>query len=526
MIFLDWIKSLVFRLAKQCAEPFVFIYERWLREDPDAPRAPWLAKRRKYILRAMPALILAIGILSLGVVAGASSSGIQRRYRQRLDQIAELSNRAQIERLGERIQSDRSVFGAEDRFELARRLSELDSQRSAARADSLVEELAPQDTPGFARAHRARALALSPCLNRRPIDPQDLRSLGWHLQHSNGIEDPLISRLRSDYYLATGQTDLAASELAKLAEDSPEYWFALAEVLLAKRDVNSARSALGRAAQVFEKLVSRNPADAEARIRYATALGRLGEFDSAIEIMKTGAKLSGDPRFAEGIGDTYLMKFQKQRNLRGPIVQQWHHLQEALEWNPENRLIYDALSQLCADENTQAIREQIGDRIETMLKRSRYVPELLFAKSNLMLSQGDRAAALELLGQIVSKYPEFHPALNNLAWLLTQASEATAEECRQAELYARLAVDLFPSLGAYRDTLGVVLSKQRRWTEAIAQFEISLRNSQNSIPTLEKIADAYQKIGQIELSEQYRSRIDQLRAGMNAAKANQGVGVK
>ena len=74
----------------------MYVYERWLREHPDAPRSPWLAKRRKYILRAMPALILAIGILSLGVVAGASSSGIQRRYRQRLDQIAELSNRAQI----------------------------------------------------------------------------------------------------------------------------------------------------------------------------------------------------------------------------------------------------------------------------------------------------------------------------------------------------------------------------------------------------------------------------------------------
>jgi uncharacterized protein HemY len=65
----------------------------------------------------------------------------------------------------------------------------------------------------------------------------------------------------------------------------------------------------------------------------------------------------------------------------------------------------------------------------------------------------------------------------------------------------------------------MVFFKQRRWTEAIAEFEVALRSSQNSLPTLEKIAQAYQELGQLELSNQYRSRIEQLRSVGGSAKS-------
>ena len=534
MTILEWIVSFLSRLARQSIEPLVYFYAYWFSADPEATTPEVLVKRRKLLVRSLPALSLTLLALGLGLLASMNSSSLQKQYRKRLDEGQLLEG--QLVRIGHRILSHGAEFDSEDRFALARRLAELDSASVAQQSDGIVEQLAPEDSQGYAPAHRARALASASILSRRPIDNQALKTLGWHLQQSIGLEDPPLQRVRSEYYLATGQTDLAYNELSKLAQTAPEYWFALAEVLLARRDLNSARNALSRAAQVYEKQVSQNPADAESRIRYATAMGRLGEFDLAIESMKTGWKLTKDPRFTEGICDAYLMKFQKQRNLQGPIDQQWSILQQALEWNPDNRLVYEAFSQLCADPRAQSIAVQLDQKLEELLSSSAYKPELLFARSNLLLHSSAASSlaaspprseqAVELLTEIASKYPDFHPALNNLAWLLVQRTDTSTEDVQMALGYAQRAVELLPKSASYRDTLGLILTKQQRWTEAIAEYEISLRDSQNPIPTLEKISQAYQSIGQVDLAQQYKKRIEQIQATNALAKPNQGAGVK
>lgn len=160
----------------------------------------------------------------------------------------------------------------------------------------------------------------------------------------------------------------------------------------------------------------------------------------------------------------------------------------------------------------------------------------MFARSNLLLgasginsasiSPGQVDPAIELLQEITEKYPDFHPALNNLAWLMVSRPEATSADAQQAYRYAQRAVELLPNSASYRDTLGLILTKQQRWTEAIAQYEISLRSSQNPIPTLEKIAQAYQNIGQADLAQQYQKRIDQIQATRPSGNPNQGAGVK
>jgi tetratricopeptide (TPR) repeat protein len=132
------------------------------------------------------------------------------------------------------------------------------------------------------------------------------------------------------------------------------------------------------------------------------------------------------------------------------------------------------------------------------------------------------ALAMEILGEIVRKDQEFHPAMNNLAWLLIDQTSVLPEELEQAHRHASRAVELLPSSASYRDTLGLVLVKQGRWTEAIAEFELSLLNSQNPIPTLEKIAQCYQELGQRDLSQQYRLRIEQMRSAGASIQSKQG----
>jgi tetratricopeptide (TPR) repeat protein len=161
----------------------------------------------------------------------------------------------------------------------------------------------------------------------------------------------------------------------------------------------------------------------------------------------------------------------------------------------------------------------VRSKIDSLLDAPEFSSELMFAKSNLLLVDKQFGLAIEALGQIVQKDPKFHPAMNNLAWLLIDQATVLPEHFEQAQLNASRAVELLPSSASYRDTLGLVFFKQRRWTEAIAEFEVSLRSSQNSLPTLEKIAQAYQELGEIELSNQYRSRIEQLRSVGGSAKS-------
>jgi len=524
---LDWIKNLSLRIARQSSEPLVYLYHHWLQDDPENPRHKENRRRRKRLLLAIPAVLLALASTILAIGPRRWSSTIQRNYAQRLEQLVESSNESQLAKLGYRILSDSNVFGSEDRFNFAVQLAALNSAEHSMGSTRILEQLAPDGSQGLAQAHRRRALDGGGILSDRPIDPHKLKALGWHLQQSLNIEDPFLQRLRSDYYLVMGQYDLATVELSKLASQQPEYWFTLAEVLLARSDLNAARDALRRASQSFGKLVSQNPSDHEARIRYSTALGRLGEFDAAIDSMKTGWKLTSDSRFAEGIGEIHRMKFQKLRNLQGSAEQQWIQVQQAMEWSPENPQNYEALSQLCADRNADSIRVQLEEKIEELLLTNQHVAKVLFAKSNLALARGDTTSAKNILENIILKESDFHPALNNLAWIVMDQTENTSQELQMAENYAKRAVELLPHSGSYRDTLGVVFSKQQRWTDAIAQYELALRNSKKPIPTLEKIAQAYQQLGQTDLANQYLLRVEQLRRSeRDAGITHQGTGVK
>lgn len=498
-----------------------------MQDDPENPNHKENRRRGRQLLLAVPAVGLTLATATLAIGHRRWSTTIQRRYAQRLEQLAQASNQSQLARLGCRILSDSNVFGPEDRFNVAIQLAALSSAEHSIGSTRILEQLAPDDRPGLVQAHRRRALDGGGILSDRPIDPNNLKSLGWHLQQSLGLEDPSIQRLRSDYYLVMGQYDLATVELSKLASQLPDYWFTLAEVLLASSDLNAARDALRRASQAFGKLVNQNPSDNEARIRYSTALGRLGEFDAALDSMKTGWRLTSDSRFAEGIGEIHRMKFQKLRNLHGPVQQQWAQVQQAMEWSPENPLNYEALSQLCADRNADSIRVELEELIEELLIQTKHLSKVLFAKSNLLLARGDTTGAKNVLENIILRDADFHPALNNLAWIIMDRTDITSQDLQMAENYARRAVELLDHSGSYRDTLGVVFSKQQRWTDAIAQYELSLRNSKNPIPTLEKISQAYQQLGQTDLATQYRLRVEQLRRSeSNAGIIHQGAGVK
>jgi tetratricopeptide (TPR) repeat protein len=482
-----------------------------------------LKTRRKFLRFGLPSALFAAAILVALFIHILTGNAVHNRYLKRLDSKAKPIDSDTIRRVSNRVLAPQHPFAPADRFDFAQRLSLLgDSDR----AQSIIEHLAPSDSKGYANAHRSLALNLAPTLRKAPVSEQSLQTLQWHLQNSSELKDPDLLELRTDYFLAVGQIDRAIASLSQLAEAQPDRWFPLAELLLARGDQIAARSALSRAAQIYSQRMSENPQSIDDRLRTATAMARLGELDPAIEILNAGWRFEQDPAISNALSELFLLKYQKARLGNGAPEALWQHLQQSRQWNPSNKNAYEAIVMLHSDPGSTSIRSEIRKQIEQWISESPQATEPLFALSNLDAQEGKIDQAIESLEKVLSFDPNSSPALNNLAWLIASnapphSAGDTPEELRTntqrlerltiAEKYSRAALAESPDSSSFHDTLGTILLKQSRSTEALAEFEVSLRTSKNPIQTLETISKVYLDIGESDLADDYQQRADQLK---------------
>ena len=545
------------RLLRQFAEPFHLITDLQNSDsvdelgDPVRPTwqrvllAPWAAivslfeilglfvqqstpsetlkTRRKFLRFGVPSALFAAAVLLAVFIHTLTENSVHDRYLKRLDSNSNPVDPDTIRRVSNRVLAPQHPFAPADRFEFAQRLSLIGDSN---RAEAIIEYLAPSDSKGYADAHRALALSLAPNLKTAPVSEQSLEKLQWHLQHSSELKDPVLLELRTDYFLAVGQIDRAIASLSQLAEVQPDRWFPLAELLLARGDQIAARSALSRAAQIYSQRMSENPQSIDDRLRTATAMARLGELDPAIEILNAGWRFEQDPAISNALSELFLLKFQKARFANGAPETLWQSLQQSRKWNPSNKNVYEAIVILHSDPGSTSIRSDIRKQIEQWISENPQATEPLFALSNLDAQEGKIDQAIASLEKVLSFDPNSPPALNNLAWLIASNAPQQAtgdnpadirtnslrlERLTLAEKYARAALEASPNSSSFRDTLGTILLRQSRSTEALAEFEVSLRTSKNPIQTLETISKVYRDMGEQALAVEYQQRADQLK---------------
>lgn len=546
-------RDLFVRLARQLAEPFRFVMEAAIQDAVDefgAPTRPrWqrvllapiyafvsvfqtlglifsnptdsteLLQRRFFLRIGLPAATLALTVLVAGFSHRLAQNSIQARYITELDQFNPATTPKRLLNLSNRILDPNCQFSQPPIFQVAELLPKINL---VPRANRIIEHLAPEESKGFSPAHRSRALQLASSLKQPPIASETMTSLGWHLRNSSELNDAELLELRTDYFLSLGQLDLAIATLAQLAQSQPERWFPLAELLLTRRDLQGARAALNRASLYYSQRISENPQSIDDRLRVATALARLGELDPAIEILIAGWGFEQDIRYAQAISELYLLKFQKGRIAALSIDVLWDFMKQSLRWDPTSHNVYEALVLLAASNNAEPIRSEIRRAIEQALHDNPQSIESIFALSNLDAQEGNRNQAVARLQQALQLQPNSPPALNNLAWLLATdpllANQPSHPNLLRAEELARQAVAASPNSSSFHDTLGTVLLQQKRNSEAIAEFEISLRNSKNPIATLETIAKIYQDLGEPNLAKEYQQRAEKLRLEAQSGK--------
>ncbi|PWV58836.1 XrtA/PEP-CTERM system TPR-repeat protein PrsT [Plasticicumulans acidivorans] len=128
--------------------------------------------------------------------------------------------------------------------------------------------------------------------------------------------------------------------------------------------------------------------------------------------------------------------------------------------------------------------------------------DIVLELSTLLTAIGLEDQAIQLLDGVVNNGVHDWRLLNNLAWLLTESRPSDARK------YAEEAVANNPSSAAVRDTLGVILAKQKAYDEAVRAFDEGLRLSNGDAAIRLHKVEALLASGRAFMAESELNKID------------------
>ena len=154
---------------------------------------------------------------------------------------------------------------------------------------------------------------------------------------------------------------------------------------------------------------------------------------------------------------------------------------ENLAWVYFNLNRFDDAIQACKTVETIRPNPQVAQLLTfaSELKAGKYPFKAyqLWEQGRRASAAGNMEEAVELLTQAIAAGPEFVAAHNTLAWLY---ADKLGTNLAEAERLARRAHELAPDATHIYDTLGWILYKQGRYTEALNAFEQALAHTPNS----------------------------------------------
>jgi tetratricopeptide (TPR) repeat protein len=353
-------------------------------------------------------------------------------------------------------------------------LTELVAGRDPKRARKLLEDFL-KDNPD----HAARAL-----FELGRLDAQEERyssaveKLKRSIELDNSESDPARLALAQVYEITHATAD-AVSEYQRLLADDPddvELWAHIG-------DLEAAMDALSDARDTFKLIKEKHPGDPAACAWLAGDAERAGDFKAAAAALKDSSALKDDPTLNLRLGYYELQS--------GSMKDAMATLSEARRrWPKDDRVAYYlALG-----------HDDLGEHAEA----ASLLREVLTAKPDDRDARWQLATILEKMDKIGEAEPEFRrliadkpddaPALNYLGYSLADRGIKLDD----AEALIRRALVVEPSNPAYRDSLGWVLFKLGRSTEAAHELAVSARALPDDDSVWDHLGDARKALGREE----------------------------
>ena len=98
--------------------------------------------------------------------------------------------------------------------------------------------------------------------------------------------------------------------------------------------------------------------------------------------------------------------------------------------------------------------------------------------------------------------PQLSVLANNLAFLMSEQADADLDEALQL---ANQAVDTDPKQAEFLDTRAGILTRQGKYAAAAVDYQRALELTDDRKPYQRKLAELYEKLGDLELAAQYRA---------------------
>jgi tetratricopeptide (TPR) repeat protein len=471
------------------------------------PFSGWIhePQLRKHLLFGLPSMVGAMLVVGVLIVQLVEANKSQVLYFEAFEQSEKSKEYDSAKLYASRLIQFGEKPSPETTFRYCKLLA---ANNDLQRANAILEDLAPNDVPGYAPAHAQRAIAYASVIARGG-DQHLLEPLRWHLSHSNERKDERLALARASYFQASQQFVDWIRSLELAAKLNPDHWLSIANIMIARKDGKNAQHALILARDSFRRKLSEDPLSIPMRIRLIEALVRLQQFDEAEQTIQVGAGFHPDSlemKQARGaLERARLLSMQESKRSDSELLDQ---IMLVMSYPEQEDFAVDRMVYLYGDMSHEN-RDKIRAILEQKSTANPSSPLIQLSLSIVALVDQRIDDAQRLLEKTLELDSKAHMAKNNLAWLLAERDPTQLE---RAIKLSQEAVDAVPTVPNYRDTLGTLLLMNGDTDRAITELERALPGmpQEERGKLCSKLAKAYESLGNKSLAKSYQAQADQL----------------
>lgn len=458
-------------------------------------------ERRVRLLLGIPSMICMALLIAGFVYTWTQRDSIKNRYQSRMETAIAAKDFNLATVLAERVIQESPEKDPRMRMRYAMILGESGNHDKAM---SIINDLAPDNAIGFSGAHRFKAGQIAEKL-RQGTNENNLKAFRWHLDNSGSEVREEVEVMRAFYHSLIGQNDNVVHHLETASKMNPSHLLTLSDVYLKMGNTVASERALIDAEESFEKRLKDAPLEKSTRVKLCLTKSKLGKLDQAEEIMMTGVKLNSDQDICRAAADFSLMRFDRLRSDNKPIDQQFAYLQKAIALDPNYMAIYDRLTEVYSVSTNKSGFEELKTILADLIVEGRATAMAHFALGSLLWTDGKIEDSNWHLRQSFKIDPKMPLVCNNMAWMIAHSESGQLDEAMDLVKQALL---VQPDRAEFRDTLGVILMKQEKYDEAIAEFEAILSNPALKKSIHRNLAICYQKIGKSSLAKAHAEKAE------------------
>lgn len=457
-------------------------------------------RARIAFLLGCPAILVFLATIGIAIFSFISTNKIDDRYRNQMNVALAIKDYNQAKLVGNRLFEPGKIPDPEIKFRYA---IALDQTGESERASRIIEELAPDDSPGYYEAHRIQAMTVASRAGKSP-DEKLLERLRWHLEHSGEEPNVAIEQLWGSYFMTVNQPSEAAKHLEIAAKMDPKIYLALSELYQKSGNTPGESRALRAAEDHFSKKLRDDPLLREERLLLALVQSRMNNIEAAENTVLTGVRLHPDAKMKREASSFFIVRYDKiAQSDPEDLTTQMRYIENSLALDVNNLEIYNRMITLYGRAKDSEEGAKIRGMLESMISEGKSPALGHFALSSIYLLERNSKQAEFHLNQSYKLNPNLPVVTNNLAWMLAHSEDPDLD--RAMDL-VQSAIRYAPEVISFRDTLATILMKQGKLDLAIAEYERILAQLPDPRVAHRKLADMYKQLDQPSLAKLHEDK--------------------